>query len=60
MIQIFFLPMIDDRAIKCLPSEQLKVTSNQNNLLTGKKRDCLATDVEKLVNLALESHIFKY
>lgn len=52
--------MIDDRAIKCLPTEQLKVTSNQNNLLTTKKRDCLATDVEKLVNLAMESHIFKY
>lgn len=52
--------MIDDKAIKCLPTEQLNVTSNQNNLLTAKKRDCLATDIEKLVNLALESHILKY
>lgn len=29
-------------------------------LLTGKKRNSMATDVEKLVYLSVESHIFKY
>ena len=44
--------MLAYRAVKhYLQSEQL---------LTVKKRSSMATDVEKLAYLAMESHIFKY